>query len=37
MELDNILSNDFDEAMMSELSESLNKILFQQPAKKDPR
>ena len=35
MELDNILSNDFDEAMMSELSESLNKILFQQPAKKN--
>ena len=34
MELDNILSNDFDEAMMSELSESLNKILFQQPTKK---
>ena len=31
MELDNILSNDFDESMMSELSESLNKILFQQP------
>ena len=28
MELDNILSNDFDESMMSELSESLNKILF---------
>ena len=35
MELDNILSNDFDESMMSELSESLNKILFQQPAKKN--
>ena len=34
MELDNILSNDFDESMMSELSESLNKILFQQPTKK---
>ena len=34
MELDNILSNDFNESMMNELSESLNKILFQQPAKK---
>ena len=34
MELDKIITNDFDESMMNELSESLNKILFQQPVKK---
>lgn len=29
MEFDNIMTNDFDESMMNEISESLNRILFQ--------